>query len=277
MKKIRINELARELEVKPGVIIDMLPELGVQEKKTHSSSIDEEVAIELRRRLTGSSAPFKFSNTFTNGHHDDNEDQEHHEEAGHSEHSVQGEKISPTEIEEPIAEAVSKPREEPQQAAPQVAQAPAAPVLTAKAPETPAFTEPPTSKPVVLTPRATSEPLRGPRPQFAPPPDPRSRTRVIYHSRRAARRPSCRGRRRLTYLQQRKPLRRQHPLPPKQKAKSQPHPASARCVRRLAHQVPFIRPWHRLRLPLRLVWLTALFPFPRVRRCLPSRQSSSLR
>ena len=44
MKKIRINELARELEVKPGVIIDLLPELGVQEKKTHSSSIDEDVA-----------------------------------------------------------------------------------------------------------------------------------------------------------------------------------------------------------------------------------------
>jgi len=53
MKKIRINELARELEVKPGVILDMLPDLGVQEKKTHSSSIDEDVALELRRRLLG--------------------------------------------------------------------------------------------------------------------------------------------------------------------------------------------------------------------------------
>src|SRR5690348_11833403 len=51
MKKIRINELARELEVKPGVILDMLPDLGVREKKTHSSSIDEDVALELRRRL----------------------------------------------------------------------------------------------------------------------------------------------------------------------------------------------------------------------------------
>ncbi|MBV8811685.1 MAG: translation initiation factor IF-2 N-terminal domain-containing protein, partial [Acidobacteriaceae bacterium] len=54
MKKVRINELARELEVKPGVIIDLLPELGVHEKKTHSSSVDEEVALELRRRLCGS-------------------------------------------------------------------------------------------------------------------------------------------------------------------------------------------------------------------------------
>ncbi len=65
MKKIRINELARELEVKPGVILDMLPELGVQEKKTHSSSIDEDVAIILRERLTGSGVP---SGESSNGH-----------------------------------------------------------------------------------------------------------------------------------------------------------------------------------------------------------------
>src|SRR5215467_441941 len=56
MKKIRINELARELEVKAHEILDRLPELGVQEKKTHSSSIDEDVAIKLRR-LYGFDAP----------------------------------------------------------------------------------------------------------------------------------------------------------------------------------------------------------------------------
>ncbi|MBV8906526.1 MAG: translation initiation factor IF-2, partial [Acidobacteriia bacterium] len=67
MKKIRINELARELEVKPGVILDLLPELGVQEKKTHSSSIDEDVALELRRRLTGSSVPSRAAES-ANGH-----------------------------------------------------------------------------------------------------------------------------------------------------------------------------------------------------------------
>ena len=43
MKKIRINELARELEVKAHEILERLPELGVTEKKTHSSSIDEDV------------------------------------------------------------------------------------------------------------------------------------------------------------------------------------------------------------------------------------------
>src|SRR6185369_11977785 len=56
MKKIRINELARELEVKAHEILDRLPELGVTEKKTHSSSIDEDVALKLRR-LYGFDAP----------------------------------------------------------------------------------------------------------------------------------------------------------------------------------------------------------------------------
>jgi translation initiation factor IF-2 len=57
MKKIRINELARDLEIKAHLIIDKLPELGVTEKKTHSSSVDEDVAEKLRlfflREYTG--------------------------------------------------------------------------------------------------------------------------------------------------------------------------------------------------------------------------------
>ena len=53
MSKIRINELARELEVKPNVILDLLPELGVHDKKTHSSSLDDDVALQIRERLVG--------------------------------------------------------------------------------------------------------------------------------------------------------------------------------------------------------------------------------
>src|ERR1039458_290351 len=56
MKKIRINELARELEVKAHEILERLPEVGVSEKKTHSSSIDEDAAIRLRR-LYGHDVP----------------------------------------------------------------------------------------------------------------------------------------------------------------------------------------------------------------------------
>src|SRR5437868_1452523 len=53
MTKIRINELARQLEVPSHAIIEMLPELGVSEKKTHSSSIDEGVEKIIRERLSG--------------------------------------------------------------------------------------------------------------------------------------------------------------------------------------------------------------------------------
>jgi translation initiation factor IF-2 len=51
MSKIRINELARELEVKPSAIIDALPDLGVQDKKTHSSSIDDDLALLIRNHM----------------------------------------------------------------------------------------------------------------------------------------------------------------------------------------------------------------------------------
>src|SRR5689334_7970661 len=53
MSKIRINELARQLEVPSHEILDMLPELGITEKKTHSSSIDESTAELVLQRLSG--------------------------------------------------------------------------------------------------------------------------------------------------------------------------------------------------------------------------------
>jgi translation initiation factor IF-2 len=46
--QIRINELARELEIKAKFIVEYLPEAGVKEKKTHSSSIDLETAEKVR-------------------------------------------------------------------------------------------------------------------------------------------------------------------------------------------------------------------------------------
>ncbi|MGB2636662.1 MAG: translation initiation factor IF-2 N-terminal domain-containing protein, partial [Candidatus Acidiferrum sp.] len=51
--QVRINELARELEVKAKAIIDLLPGFGVTEKKTHSSSIPVDVAEKVRRTLQG--------------------------------------------------------------------------------------------------------------------------------------------------------------------------------------------------------------------------------
>src|SRR5713226_5954878 len=49
--QIRINELARELEVKAKIILDYLPEAGVTEKKTHSSSIDVAAAEKVKKHF----------------------------------------------------------------------------------------------------------------------------------------------------------------------------------------------------------------------------------
>src|SRR5579862_5192660 len=51
--QVRINELARELEVKAKAIIDLLAGFGVTEKKTHSSSIPVDVAEKVRRTIQG--------------------------------------------------------------------------------------------------------------------------------------------------------------------------------------------------------------------------------
>ncbi len=51
VSEVRINDLARELEVKAKAIIDLLPRYGVTEKKTHSSSIPKEVADRVRKEI----------------------------------------------------------------------------------------------------------------------------------------------------------------------------------------------------------------------------------
>src|SRR5947199_1522309 len=51
MSKIRINDLARELEVKSKAILDVLQEVGVTEKKTHSSSLEDHEAEKVRAQL----------------------------------------------------------------------------------------------------------------------------------------------------------------------------------------------------------------------------------
>ncbi len=54
--QVRINELARELEIKAKVLIEYLPEIGVTEKKTHSSSIDNSHAELVRKHFLGLAA-----------------------------------------------------------------------------------------------------------------------------------------------------------------------------------------------------------------------------
>src|SRR5580692_5834837 len=55
MSKIRINDLARELEVKSREILDSLTVVGVTEKKTHSSSLEDHEADLVRKHLRGRS------------------------------------------------------------------------------------------------------------------------------------------------------------------------------------------------------------------------------
>ncbi len=48
MGSIRINELSRELEVKSRAVLDYLREIGAGDKKSHSSSVEEDVAEKVR-------------------------------------------------------------------------------------------------------------------------------------------------------------------------------------------------------------------------------------
>ena len=49
--QIRINELARELEIKCRVLIEHLPQIGITEKKDHSSSLDLQDADLVRKHF----------------------------------------------------------------------------------------------------------------------------------------------------------------------------------------------------------------------------------
>src|ERR1700686_1485207 len=71
MSKVRINDLARELEVKSRAILDTLPLVGVTEKKTHSSSLEEheaeKVRVYIRSSAEGSSPAGKSSSRTLRG------------------------------------------------------------------------------------------------------------------------------------------------------------------------------------------------------------------
>src|SRR6266404_5031483 len=51
MVKIRINELARDIEVKAKAVIDYLAEIGIEDKKSHSSSIEGELVEQVKKHF----------------------------------------------------------------------------------------------------------------------------------------------------------------------------------------------------------------------------------
>src|ERR1700690_26442 len=73
MSKIRINDLARELEVKSKSILDVLPEVGVTEKKSHSSSLENHEADKVRARPRPASAAQSSSRSSRPGRPDADE------------------------------------------------------------------------------------------------------------------------------------------------------------------------------------------------------------
>jgi translation initiation factor IF-2 len=134
MSKVRINDLARELEVKSKAILDTLPLVGVTEKKTHSSSLEEheaeKVRVHLRSAAEGSSSAGKSSSRPARG-----------------EEEIKT-KIDLSHISRPgdVLKAITQKKE---------AVAPVAPRLpVSHAPQAP----PPVEKPMVAPPAAVSRP-----------------------------------------------------------------------------------------------------------------------
>src|SRR5271169_915827 len=68
MQKIRINDLARELEVKSKAILDALVKVGVTEKKTHSSSIEVDEAERVKKYYAEHGEPGGSSSRSSRAH-----------------------------------------------------------------------------------------------------------------------------------------------------------------------------------------------------------------
>jgi len=166
MSKVRINDLARELEVKSKAILDTLPIVGVTEKKTHSSSLEEHEAEKVRAHLRsspdGSSSASKSSSR-----------------AGRGEEEIKT-KIDLSHISRPgdVLKAITQRKEA---AAPPAAR-PTAPPAIPTPPERPvavppvtarAVVAPPAARPAVVPPMASppapAAPVVPPRQVAAPP------------------------------------------------------------------------------------------------------------
>lgn len=157
--KIRINDLARELEVKSKEILDALPKVGVTEKKTHSSSIEADEAERVKKFFAGQHHGTKSASRAAI--------EEHKPKIDLSKISKPGDVLKAiTELKEhaahPAAPARPKPVEPPKPAAPAkpvaakpaapAAHKPAAPTAEPPAPEKPAHT------PRMITPQTVARP-----------------------------------------------------------------------------------------------------------------------
>ncbi|HSE50012.1 MAG TPA: translation initiation factor IF-2 [Terriglobales bacterium] len=153
--KIRINDLARELEVKSKAILDVLEDVGVTEKKTHSSSLEADEAEKVRKHFAKSSAPAKESK---------------------SAHKATADELKPkfdlSKISKPgdVLKAIQS-KAAPAAPAKPAAAKPAAPAATKPAATPPPAAPPPAIKSVTPPPAATVVPASQatPKPPAAPP------------------------------------------------------------------------------------------------------------
>jgi translation initiation factor IF-2 len=145
MSKIRINELARELEVKPSAIIDALPKLGVQDKKTHSSSIDDDLADLIRNHMRNDPSVMRYRI-----------EDDPHADLSHEEPEAEEEPVR-VEVAPPPAPVAAPPVVTPPVVTPPV-RPPVAPTVVAPA----AVVIPATPPPAPPPPAETAEPAAGP-------------------------------------------------------------------------------------------------------------------
>jgi translation initiation factor IF-2 len=153
MSKIRINDLARELEVKSKAILDVLPVVGVTEKKTHSSSLEEHEAELVRKHLRAHSEAAPTAKPSRAGHGEDEFktkiDLSHISRPGDVLRAITQQKEA---VEHPPARPAPKPPTPPAPAIEAKAEAPAVPAKPA--PAKPAVEPPPA--PRLVTPASVA-------------------------------------------------------------------------------------------------------------------------
>jgi translation initiation factor IF-2 len=169
MSKIRINDLARELEVKSKAILDVLPEAGISEKKTHSSSLEDHEADKVRAHFrahaeaqsaTRSSRPIRGEEEIKT-----KIDLSHISKPGDVLKLITQKQQAAAAPPAP-AKPVAPPPAPPVEAKPP---APAPPV--AKPPAPPKPPEPPAPAPRLITPQTVARPvIQPPAPPVQPPP-----------------------------------------------------------------------------------------------------------
>src|SRR5208282_4958145 len=173
MSKIRINDLARELEVKSKEILDVLTTVGVTEKKTHSSSLEDHEAELVRRHLRGRSDAAPSSARTSRAAHGEEEiktkiDLSHISRPGDVLRAITQLKET---TEHPAARRVIKPPVAPPAAEAKV-EAPSAPVAPPKAaPPKPAIEVPAPAPPTprLVTPASVAATYRPPAVVVIPP------------------------------------------------------------------------------------------------------------